>query len=171
MLQVLADTSYPRRVIPETQDGNQILDLGISDAVPPTQDQLTQVVEPVQACLETFAQTPIARSEVVLNVTRGATDPFSLGVRSAETNGGDLVADAFLAAYDTLRGRPPGCRRAARTTSSSRSRTAAASARTRAICCRPVAPPGEAITRLDTLNVLPFDNHAGERRRPRPRPT
>ena len=51
--------------------------------------------------LDLSIATPIARSEVVLNVTRGSADPFDLGVRSAETNGGDLIADSFLAAYDT----------------------------------------------------------------------
>jgi 5'-nucleotidase len=155
--EVLAETSYPRRVIPESQDGNQILDLGITDAVPVTQDAITQVVEPVQACLETFAATPIARSEVVLNVTRGAADPFDLGVRSAETNGGDLVADAFLAVYDAYAatsGLPPrGPDNLVVAVQNG------GGIRQNAGDLLPAGgAAGEVITRLDTLNVLPFDN-------------
>jgi 5'-nucleotidase len=155
--EVLVDTSYPRRVIPESQDGNQILDLGITDAVPVTQDAITQVVEPVQACLETFATTPIARSEVLLNVARGATDPFDLGVRSAETNGGDLVADSFLAAYDAhaqTSGLPPrGPDNLVIAVQNG------GGIRQNAGDLLPAGGAGgEAITRLDTLNVLPFDN-------------
>ena len=58
------------------------------------------VLKPLQACLDAFASTPVATSEVLINVARGSTDPFVLGVRSAETNGGNLIADSFIAAYD-----------------------------------------------------------------------
>ncbi|MFN8621766.1 MAG: 5'-nucleotidase C-terminal domain-containing protein [Chloroflexota bacterium] len=99
--EVLPDTSYPRRIIDENQDGSQIADLGITDAVPPTQDLIYSVTDPVTACIDAQKATTIIRSEVPLNVARGQAEPFALGVRSAETNAGDLVADSFLYAYDS----------------------------------------------------------------------
>lgn len=92
--------SYPRRVIPDVQAEGVLSELDITDAVTPDADQQAMVVDPVRACLGTFAATPVAASEVVLNVARGSVDPFSLGVRSGETNGGDLVTDSYLDAYD-----------------------------------------------------------------------
>jgi 5'-nucleotidase len=97
---VVSESSYPRRVIPDAQDEDALNDLGITDAVTPDPDQVAEVVNPVSACLDAFAQTPVAVSEVVLNVARGDSDPYALGVRSGETNGGNLVADSYLHAYD-----------------------------------------------------------------------
>lgn len=155
--EVLAGSSYPRRVIPETQDGTQIADLGITDAVPPTQELVAQVQQPVEACLTAFAETPVALSEVVVNVARGGSDPFELGVRSAETNGGNLVADAFIAAYDQYAdasGLPP--RGADNLVIAVQN---GGGIRQNAGNLLPEGgTAGGAISRLDTINVLPFDN-------------
>ncbi len=152
-------TSYPRRVIPATQDADQVAALGITDAVAPDPEQVSQVVEPVQACLETFASTPVAGSEVVLNVARGNGDPYALGVRSGETNGGDLVADSYIAAYDTyapttgLEPRDPAKALVVAVQNGGGIRQGAGNA---------LPDGGDApgdITRLDTLGVMAFDNH------------
>lgn len=152
-----AEQTYPRRVIPAEQDGSQIGDLGIADAVASDPEVVSNVIEPVEACLAEFAATPLLRSEVVLNVARGGRDPFSLGVRSAETNGGNLVADAFLASYDTyaeasgLPARGPENLVFAIQNGGG--------IRQNAGNLLPAGgTPGEEITRLDTLNLLPFDN-------------
>ena len=155
--EVLADSSGPRRVIPAEQDGDQIAALGIEDAVESDAEMVTTVVDGVTACLDTFASTPVATSDVILNVARGATDPFILGVRSAETNGGNIVSDAFTAAYDAY---------AASTDLPERGPDAlvvtiqnGGGIRQNAGDVLPQgAVEGAAITRLDTLNVLPFDN-------------
>ena len=154
---IVADASFPRRVIPELQDGSQIADLGITDAVPPVAEMLTAVIEPVQACLAKFAATPVARSAVVVNVSRGGTDPFSLGVRSAETNGGNLVADSFLAAYDAY---AMGAGLPSRSDELVIAIQNGGGIRQNAGNLLPEGgTAGGAISRLDTLNVLPFDNY------------
>lgn len=95
-----AAMSYPRRVIPDVQADGVLDELDVTDAVTLDPDQVSAVVGPVDTCLDTFAATPVAASEVVLNVARGNADPFALGVRSGETNGGNLVADSYVHAYD-----------------------------------------------------------------------
>ncbi|MBX3029070.1 MAG: 5'-nucleotidase C-terminal domain-containing protein [Chloroflexi bacterium] len=152
-------TSYPRRVIPDAQDGDQLAELDITDAVTPDAEQLTQVVEPVRACLETFASTAVARSEVVLNVARGNGDPYALGVRSGETNGGNLVADSYVAAYDTyapttgLEPRDPSKALVVAVQNGGGIRQGAGNALPNG-----GDAPGD-ITRLDTLGVMAFDNY------------
>ncbi|MGH3682207.1 MAG: bifunctional metallophosphatase/5'-nucleotidase [Natronosporangium sp.] len=61
------------------------------DAVPPDRRLQDTVVEPVAEFVEELAQTVVADSEVALE---GRRDP---GVRTEETNLGNLVADALLA--------------------------------------------------------------------------
>jgi 5'-nucleotidase len=157
--QIVTDSSYPRRVIPEEQTGTQIADLGIEDAVPGDRGIQTQVIEPVEACLAEFAATPVARSEVVVNVARGNLDPYDLGVRSGETNGGNLVADSFIAAYDTfaetsgMPARDPAENMVIAVQNGGGIRQNAGN------LLPAGGTAGEAITRLDTLNVLPFDNY------------
>jgi 5'-nucleotidase len=157
--EVVAESSYPRRVIPEEQSGTQIADLGIEDAVAGDRRIQNQVIEPVDACLAEFAATPVARADVVVNVARGNIDPYDLGVRSGETNGGNLVADSFVAAYDEFAetsGMPP--------RDPAENMVIAVQngggIRQNAGNLLPAGgTAGEAITRLDTLNVLPFDNY------------
>jgi 2',3'-cyclic-nucleotide 2'-phosphodiesterase / 3'-nucleotidase / 5'-nucleotidase len=152
-----AERSYPRRVIPAGQEGIDLAELGIEDAVEPDPAVVAAAIEPVDACLAEFAATPILRSEVVINVARGGFDPFALGVRSAETNGGNLVADAFLAAFDRYadasglpdRGGP---------TIVVAVQNGGGIRQTAGNLLPAGGTPGETVTRLDTLNLLPFDN-------------
>ncbi|MDQ3552857.1 MAG: choice-of-anchor I family protein [Chloroflexota bacterium] len=152
-----AQRSFPRRVIPAEQSGSQIGDLGIEDEVGSDAGLIETVVEPVQACLAEFAATPVARSEVVINVARGSGSPYSLGVRSGETNGGNLVADSYISAYDEyaadsgLPARDPATAPVIAVQNGGGIRQNAGN----------TLPQGGApgvISRLDTLNVLSFDN-------------
>ena len=86
-------TSYPRRVVPTSPVSRA---LGIKDAVTPDQTIVAAVEEPLKACLTGFS-VPIASSQTVFATDRGSATV--LGVRTAETNGGNLVADAFIHAY------------------------------------------------------------------------
>jgi len=86
-------TSYPRRVIPASPVSRA---LGLKDAVRPDQSIIEAVEKPLSACLAGFS-VPIAASQTVFATDRGSATV--LGVRTAETNGGNLVADAFMHAY------------------------------------------------------------------------
>ena len=88
-------TSYPRRVIPSSSVSKA---LGVSDAVTPDARIVSAVEVPLNACLTGFAK-PIASSQIVFATDRGSATV--LGVRTAETNGGNLVADSFIHAYNT----------------------------------------------------------------------
>ena len=88
-------TSYPRRVIPSSSVSKA---LGVSDAVTPDARIVSAVEVPLNACLTGFAK-PIASSKIVFATDRGSATV--LGVRTAETNGGNLLADSFLHAYST----------------------------------------------------------------------
>lgn len=94
---IVAEKSFPRRVVPASAGATA---LGIADAVAPDPALESSVVAPVNACLAAL-NVPIARTEVPLNVSQGgiASQP-GVGVRNAETNAGNLIADAFLASYD-----------------------------------------------------------------------
>ena len=86
-------TSYPRRVVPDSAVANQ---LGIKDVVRPDARIVEQVEKPLAACLVGFAKS-IASTQIVFATDRGSASV--LGVRTAETNGGNLVTDAFVQAY------------------------------------------------------------------------
>jgi 5'-nucleotidase len=139
-------TSYPRRVIPKSPVATQ---LGLADAVDPDAGIVSSVNQPVQGCLDTLASTPVARSEVVLDVSRN-------GVRGRETNAGNLIADSFVAAYDRYAdnsGLPPrgpdnrviGVQNGG-------------GIRQNAGDILPVGGAPGVISRLNTIDVLPFDN-------------
>jgi 2',3'-cyclic-nucleotide 2'-phosphodiesterase (5'-nucleotidase family) len=87
------NTSYPRRVIPASPVSRA---LGIKDAVTPDKGIVDEVEKPLSTCLVGFA-VPIASSQTVFATDRGSATV--LGVRTAETNGGNLVADSFIHAY------------------------------------------------------------------------
>lgn len=91
-------TSFPRRVIPQSTISDS---LGIKDAVKPVSAIVESVEKPLQECLTGFSK-PIAASQIVFATDRGSATV--LGVRTAETNGGNLVADAFVHAYRTRSG-------------------------------------------------------------------
>ncbi len=87
-------TSFPRRVVIKSDASAA---MGFTDAVVPN----SQIVKEVQSPLETGClagqKVPFAASQIVFNTQRGsATTP---GVRTVETNGGNLVADSFLNSY------------------------------------------------------------------------
>ena len=86
-------TSYPRRVVPASAVATA---LGVTDAVTPDQRIVDAVEKPLNTCLTGFAKA-IASTQVVFATDRGSATV--LGVRTAETNGGNLVADSFVNAY------------------------------------------------------------------------
>lgn len=90
------DTSFPRRNVPDTV-GNAaaITALGLTDAVEPDAGILTTVIDPVTACIDGFQNDILAFSEVVLDVSRNSN-------RGREANGGNLITDSFLYAYEAL---------------------------------------------------------------------
>jgi 5'-nucleotidase len=87
-------TSYPRRVVPVSTIATAA---GVSDAVTPKARITKSVDTPLNECLSGFT-APIAASNTVFNTDRGSATV--LGVRTAETNGGNLVADAFVYSYN-----------------------------------------------------------------------
>ena len=86
--------SYPRRVVPTSTVATAA---GVTDAVTPKASIVNSVDTPLAACLAGFT-TAIAASNTVFNTDRGSATV--LGVRTAETNGGNLVADAFVYSYN-----------------------------------------------------------------------
>jgi 2',3'-cyclic-nucleotide 2'-phosphodiesterase (5'-nucleotidase family) len=139
---VVSGPSGPKRVVPT---GGVAAALGVTDAVEPDPGITTTVEEPITDCLAEFAATPVADTEVDIDVSRA-------GVRTRQANGGNLVADAWLASYDAnagFVGLPPrgvdnpvvaiqnggGIRQNA----------------------GDILETGT-ISRLDVINVLPFDN-------------
>lgn len=145
------DNSYPRRVIPTSDVATQ---LGLTDAVTPDAGIVATVVEPVEACLDVFAQTTVITTEIPLDVSRNT-------VRGAESNGGNLITDGYVYTYDQVaaeNGLPP------RITETLQvggdpvyviALTNGGGIRQNAGDTLEVGP----ISRLDTLNVLPFDNY------------
>lgn len=87
-------TSFPRRVVIKSDASAA---LGVTDAVVPN----PQIVKDVQTPLETGClagqKVPFASSQIVFNTQRGSAT--TAGVRTVETNGGNLVADAFMNSY------------------------------------------------------------------------
>lgn len=138
------ETSYPRRVIPQSDASER---MGLEDAVVKDPGIVETVEVPVTACLEEFDE-PIARTEIPLDVSRNT-------VRGAESNGGNLIADSFLYVYEQYSN-----------TISNTMQLTAAGAGDPAIAVQNGGGirqnAGDVLTgtisRLDTLNVLPFDN-------------
>jgi 5'-nucleotidase len=109
------------------------------DAVAPDPQVQEQVVEPVQAYVEALASNVVATSEVALDGRRGP------GVRTEETNLGNLVADALFWQADQLAdifgANPPDV----------------ALQNGGGIRNDSLIPAGP-ITELETFNILPFAN-------------
>ena len=138
--------SYPRRVVIADAGASA---LGISDAVQPNFDIYTNVQKKLQDGCLAEQQKPFASSGIVFNTDRGsATAP---GVRTVETNGGNLVADAFLDSYNRNR---------ASVNLPAPSVTAPVVAVTNGGGIRIARLPvtGSDISRAMTFNLLPFDN-------------
>ena len=160
---IVAESSYPRRVIPlEQEQGGLIEELGITDAVEGDPGITESVLTPLDSCLDELAATPVAISEVVLNVDRGQFSPeegvFAPGVRASQTNGGTLIADAFTVSYDAYAGNvglePRSADNLVVTLQNG------GGIRQNAGPVLPVGGnAGDAISRLNTIDVLPFLNY------------
>jgi 5'-nucleotidase len=87
---IVTATSYPRPVVPGSEAATAV---GFGGAVAPDPALVAAIEEPVTACLAGFASTTVATTEVLLDVSR-------TGLRGGESNAGNLIADAFLHAYD-----------------------------------------------------------------------
>jgi 5'-nucleotidase len=143
-------TSYPRRVIPASSVASA---LGVTDAVSPDKRIVEEVEKPLNTCLTGFAK-PIASSQVVLATDRGSATV--LGVRTAETNGGNLVADSFVQAYTnraTAAGLP-----AAGTANPLVAIQNGGGIRQGGGTTLPITGVVGAINRGNTFDLLPFDN-------------
>ena len=118
-----------------------------ADAVAADFALVAQVQTPVQSCLATLAATPVAETEVVFDRSRP-------GVRARQANAGNLVADAWLDTYD---------RNAANVGLPPRDATVIAiqnggGIRDNSGNFLPGNGVPGVISRLDLLNMLPFDN-------------
>ena len=89
---IVAASSYLRPVVPESEAAVAV---GFTGAVAADPALLATVEEPVAACLAGLASVAVATTEVLLDVSRA-------GVRGGESNAGNLIADAFLHAYDRM---------------------------------------------------------------------
>ena len=76
--------------IDETSGLRRVIGGEEADAVEPHADVVAQVTEPVAAALDEMAATPVGTTEVPLDGRR------SPGIRTHETNQGNLLADALL---------------------------------------------------------------------------
>jgi 2',3'-cyclic-nucleotide 2'-phosphodiesterase (5'-nucleotidase family) len=89
------EISRPYRVIPKSAEATAA---GITDAVTPDSRIVAQAINPVKACTGALSTTVVSNTEVVLLNARGSAT--GLGVRTGETNAGNMVADGFLYAYN-----------------------------------------------------------------------
>jgi 2',3'-cyclic-nucleotide 2'-phosphodiesterase (5'-nucleotidase family) len=143
-------TSYPRRVIPTSSVSKA---LGVKDSVTPDPQIVSSVEVPLNACLTGFAKS-IASSQVVFATDRGSATV--LGVRTAETNGGNLIADSFLHAYST---RAAGANLPAVSTANPVvALQNGGGVRQNGGVTLPTAGIVGAINRGNTFDLLPFDN-------------
>jgi 5'-nucleotidase len=143
-------TSFPRRVIPASTVSAA---LGVKDAVSPDSRIVEFVEKPLTTCLTGFSKS-IASSQIVFATDRGSATV--LGVRTAETNGGNLVADAYLHAYANraaAAGLP-----AAGTANPLVAVTNGGGIRQNGGTTLPTTGLVGAINRGNTFDLLPFDN-------------
>jgi len=143
-------TSYPRRVVPVSTVSTAA---GITDAVTPKESIVKSVDTPLTACLAGFT-APIAASNTVFNTDRGSATV--LGVRTAETNGGNLVADAFVYSYNQ-RYEKAGLPKPSTTTPLVGVQNGGGIRQNPAIVLPVTGKVGE-ITRGNTFDLLPFGN-------------
>jgi 5'-nucleotidase len=141
-------TSFPRRVVIKNDASTA---LGVTDAVTPNAEVIAKVQSPLETGCLAAQKQPFAASQVVFNTQRGsATTP---GVRTQETNGGNLVADAFMNAYS---------QRAAGAGLQPNSATNRVVAVTNGggirINALPETGAAGTISRAMTFSLLPFDN-------------
>lgn len=87
---IIGGTSYPRPVVPA---GEAATAAGFPDPVEKDAGLVDAIEAPLNDCLADLATTPVATTEVLLDVSRH-------GVRGRESNAGNLVADALIYRYD-----------------------------------------------------------------------
>ena len=141
------ERSYPRRGVVASPAAT---DVGLIDAVTPDSELVTAVNQPIQACLDDLANTPLVRSEVLLDVSRTT-------VRSVESNAGNLIADAFLHVYDAY-GDNVGLAPRSATNRLIAVQNGGGIRQNAGDVLPTTGGAGDPIARLDTINVLPFDN-------------
>jgi 5'-nucleotidase len=138
--------SYPRRVVIADAGATA---LGVTDAVQPNFDIYTNVQKKLEDGCLAEQKKPFASSGIVFNTDRGsATAP---GVRTVETNGGNLVADAFLDSYNRNRA-------SVNLPAASATTPVVAVTNGGGIRIPRLPSTGSDISRADTFNLLPFDN-------------
>jgi 5'-nucleotidase len=144
---VLEETSYPRRVVVQdaVTDG-----LGVTDAVVPDAGLVSSVNDEVEACLQELADTTIATTEVLLDVSRD-------GVRGGENAMGNLVADSFMFVYDRYAEATGLPAHAVDNPVVALQNGGGIRQNAGDVLPRDGQVPGP-ITQLDTIDVLPFDN-------------
>ena len=94
--EVVQATSYPRRVIPNSSEATA---LGLTDSVLSDYGLQSTVIASLNSCLAGLS-TPFAKTNILFNTARGSA--ATPGVRTVETNGGNLVADSFVYLYDQV---------------------------------------------------------------------
>jgi 5'-nucleotidase len=150
---IILENSYPRRVIPDTAaNAAAIAAVGVTDAVTPDSTIETSVNTPVEQCLTDLGNEPVAGTELVFDTTRDAA-------RTRESAIGNLVSDGFVFMYDTYApttagGLPP------RSTSNpvvAIQNGGGIRQNVGDTLPRDGNAPG-IISRLDTIDLLPFDN-------------
>ncbi len=87
---VITEESFPRRVVVADEAASNA---GIDDAVTPDSGLIESVQTPVEECVSVLEESNVARTEVTLDSSRA-------GVRGRETNLGNLVTDGYLFMYD-----------------------------------------------------------------------
>ncbi|NJL04290.1 MAG: DUF4397 domain-containing protein [Chloroflexaceae bacterium] len=132
---VITETSFPRRVIPESPEAAT---LGLTDVVSRNMALESSVVTPISTCLEGLATDIVATTQITIDVSR-------ISVRTREANGGNLVTDSYLFKYEQAQGNLPNNVIAVANGGGIRQNAG-----------DELEVGG--ISRLDTLNVLPFDN-------------
>lgn len=141
-------TSFPRRVVIKSDASAA---LGVTDAVVPNPEIVKDVQIPLETGCLAKQKVPFASSQIVFNTQRGSAT--TRGVRTVETNGGNLVADAFMFSYGqraAAAGLP-----ANSATNRVVSVTNGGGIRINSLPDTGVAGP---ISRAMTFSLLPFDN-------------
>lgn len=119
-----------------------------ADAVAPDPALVAEVQAPVESCLAELAATPVAATDVVF--ARGRPS-----VRASQSNAGNLVADAWLDAYDRYAGNVGLPARTATVLAIQNGGGIRDNGGNFLPSSGDVTDP---ISRLDIINTLPFDN-------------
>ncbi|MGK2965130.1 MAG: bifunctional metallophosphatase/5'-nucleotidase, partial [Tepidiformaceae bacterium] len=145
--EIIAEMSYPRRIIPASAEATG---LGLADVVTPDAGVQSSVVDPIEDCVAELGETAVATTEVLLDVSRDT-------VRGKESNAGNHIADAFVAAYDSYADSLGLPARGAANRVVALQNGGGIRQNAGDILPRDGTVPGT-LTLLDTIDVLPFGN-------------